>query len=60
MAILKITGVLTSTETVVIPDKTKHYIVWNATSGAYTVTIKPSGTGVTVTQGTKAIVFWIG
>lgn len=57
VAILKFTGTLTSNSTVTIPDKTKSYIVWNATSGAFTLTLKPSGTGVAVTQGVKTLVF---
>ena len=58
MAILKITGVLVSNSTVVVPAKTKLYTVWNATSGAYTVTVKVSGqTGVAVPQGVVAAVF---
>ncbi len=57
MAVLKFTGVLASDSTITIPDKTKTYVVWNATSGAHTLTLKPSSTGVAVTQGSKAIVF---
>ena len=50
-AIIKITGTLVSNATIIIPDKTKKYTVWNATSGAYTVTVKASSTGVVVNQG---------
>ena len=57
MAILKFTGVLTSNSTVTIPDKTKIYVVHNATTGAYTLTLKPSGNGVLIPQGLKLIVF---
>lgn len=57
VAILKFTGTLTSNSTVTIPDKSKCYVVWNATSGAFTLTLKPSGTGVAVTQGVKTLVF---
>lgn len=57
-AILKVTGALVSNATIVIPAQTKTYLVWNATSGAYTLTIKTSGgVGVVVTQGYKAIIF---
>ena len=51
-AILKITGVLVSNSTIVVPSSSKLYTVWNATSGAYTVTVKTSGgSGIAVTQG---------
>jgi len=55
-AALKITGVLSSNSTIVVPASSKIYHVWNATSGAYTLTVKVSGsTGVVVTQGKRAI-----
>ncbi len=58
MAILKVTGVLVSNATIEVPAKSKKYLVWNATSGAYTVTIKVSGsTGVVVTQSQSQEVF---
>ena len=51
MAILKVTGTLVSNATIEVPAKTKKYMVWNATSGAYTVTVKTNaGTGILVTQ----------
>ena len=58
MAILKFTGVLTSDSVVTVPSVAKNYVVWNATSGAYSVTLKTSaGTGVVVAQNTKALLF---
>lgn len=52
LAILKATGTLTASENVILPARTKHTLFWNATSGAFTVTVKTSGgTGVTVPQG---------
>ena len=58
MAIIKVTGVLVSNATLTIPAETKTYVVWNATTGAYTVTIGVSGgTGVVVAQGKKAFIF---
>ena len=58
MAMIKVTGVLVSNATLTIPAETKTYVVWNATTGAYTVTIKTSaGTGVVVAQGKKAFIF---
>ena len=55
-AILKITGALVSNANIIVPAKHKKYAVWNATSGAYTVTVKVSGgTGIAVTQGKRAV-----
>jgi hypothetical protein len=47
--IIKLTGTITSAVNVIIPDSIeKTYVVENATSGAFTVTVKTtSGTGVT-------------
>lgn len=57
-AILKITGTLTTNSNIVIPAITKQYIVWNATSGAHTVTVKlAASTGIAVTQGQTALLF---
>lgn len=57
-AILKATGTLSSNAIFQIPAKTKVYTVWNATSGAYTLTVKTSGgTGVSVGQGAKSLIF---
>ena len=58
MAILKVSGTLVSNSTIQIPAVSKWYMIWNATSGAFTVTVKTSGgTGVAITQGKRAIVF---
>jgi hypothetical protein len=48
-AVIKLTGTITGNVNVVIPDSVeKTYIIENATSGAFTVTVKTSsGTGVT-------------
>jgi hypothetical protein len=57
-AILKVTGALVSNVTIEVPAKTKEYLVWNATTNAYTVTVKVSGsTGVLVNQSGAAHVF---
>jgi hypothetical protein len=57
-AMLKVTGVLVSNSTIVVPSKTKNYTVWNATTGAYTVTIKTAaGTGVFVPRDGAVAVF---
>lgn len=57
-AALKFTGTLTSNATITVPSTAKMYVVWNATSGAYTLTIKTSGgSGVAVAQGDKVVVW---
>jgi len=58
-AVLQLTGTITSAVNVVVPVVEKVYIVDNATSGAYAVTVKTtSGTGVTwaaADKGTKMV-----
>lgn len=50
--IMKFTGTLTSNSTVVVPTSGKTFTVWNATTGAFTLTVKTaSGSGILVTQG---------
>jgi len=41
-AMVKAYGTLTANREIIIPAKTKSYIVWNTTSGSYTVTVKTS------------------
>lgn len=57
--ILELTGALTGNRTVILPvTPTRSWIIKNATSGAFTLTVKTAaGTGVVVTQGTNAIVW---
>jgi len=56
MAILKFTGVLASNSVITVPTQSKLYKVWNATSGAYTLTLKTAaGAGVAVAQGKKGM-----
>lgn len=58
VAMIKVTGVLSSNSSVVCPDRNKKYLVWNATTGSYTMTVKTSaGTGVTIPQGALQEVF---
>ena len=53
-AVLKITAALTANRNVICPAVSKLYFVHNATSGAYTVTLKTSaGTGIAIPQGNK-------
>jgi hypothetical protein len=59
--VIKLTGTITGNKNVVIPDGVeKTYIIENATSGAFTVTVKTtSGTGFTfgTTEKTRAILY---
>jgi hypothetical protein len=51
-------GALTGNRQVVVPATVQQYWVGNDTTGAYTLEVKTSaGTGVTVTQGSRAILF---
>lgn len=54
-----LTGALTGNIKYILPNKGSFYIVNNATSGAFTLTVvsNVSGTGITIPQGTKAFVF---
>ena len=56
--ILELTGVLTANRNLIVPALEKSYIIYNNTTGGYSVTVKVSGqTGVTVANGKKAIVY---
>jgi hypothetical protein len=59
--LLKLTGTITTNVNVIIPDSVeKTYIIENATSGAFTVTVKTtSGTGPTfaATDKTNKLVY---
>jgi hypothetical protein len=53
-AVLEFTGTLTGNINVIVPTKNRKFIVYNNTSGAFTLTVKTSsGTGVAVTQGQR-------
>lgn len=55
---LKFTGTLTGNRTIVVPTAIRDYWVNNATSGAFTLTVKTaSGSGVAVTQGKSATLY---
>jgi hypothetical protein len=52
------TGTLTGNRQVVVPATVQQYWVGNSTTGAYTLEVKTSaGTGITVAQGSRAILF---
>ena len=57
-AIIEATGTLGANRNIIVPARTKVYLVQNNTSGSFTVTVKTAaGTGVTVRQGGKRWVF---
>ncbi len=59
--VLNITGALTANRNVIIPAVSKTYLVHNATTGAYTITLKTaSSTGILVPQGSYAWVYCSG
>jgi hypothetical protein len=52
------TGVLTGNRTIIVPATVQQYWVSNATTGAFTLTVKTSaGTGITVNQGARGIFY---
>lgn len=55
----RFTGALTGNRTVVVPATVQQYWVDNQTTGAYTLTIEPSGggTGFVIAQGSRAILY---
>lgn len=55
---LVIGGTLTANRNVIVPDVDKFYLVNNATTGGFSLTVKTlSGTGVAITNGALAIVY---
>lgn len=56
-AMLHVSGALTADVNIIIPGKSKFYIVFNDTSGAWALTVKTSaGTGEAIPQGSVQIV----
>lgn len=55
----RFTGALTGNRTVIVPATVQQYWVDNQTTGAFTLTIAPSGggTGFVVAQGSRAILY---
>ena len=52
------TGTLTGNINVIVPTLERTYWVYNNTGGAFTLTVKTAaGTGIAVTQGTKAFLY---
>lgn len=55
---INLTGTLTASRNVIVPAIEKVYLVKNATSGGFAVTVKVSGqTGVSIANGTTMLVF---
>lgn len=53
-----LTGVLTGNRNFIVPASVQQYWINNQTTGAFTLTVKTAaGTGITVTQGSAAIVY---
>jgi microcystin-dependent protein len=51
-------GSLTATRDIIVPPKEKFYVVHNATTGGQSIQVKTlSGTGVTIANGDKSIVY---
>jgi hypothetical protein len=60
-AILNISGAMTAARNLIVPSSSKSYIIYNNTTGGYTLTVKGSATtGVGLVNGEKAIVAWNG
>lgn len=56
--VLQLTGALTANRNLIVPAIEKSYIIHNATTGGFSVTVKVSGqTGVTVANGKRALVY---
>lgn len=53
-----LTGILTGNRNFVVPSAVQQYWINNGTTGAFSVTVKTAaGTGIVVTQGTKAVLY---
>jgi hypothetical protein len=56
--VYKFTGALTGNRTVIVPATVQQYWIDNATTGAYTLTVRTSaGTGVVINQGARGIYY---
>lgn len=52
----RLTGTLAANSVVNLPAREKSYLLYNATTGAFTLTVQPSGgTGITIPQGAWAL-----
>ncbi len=56
--VLSVSGALTATRNLVVPSINKTYIVYNNTSGGQSIVVKTSsGTGITIPNGQKRMLF---
>lgn len=56
--IIEFTGTLTANTVITVPAAVSQWIVYNNTTGAYTLTVQPTGgTGVVVAQGAASFLF---
>ena len=59
--IIEFSGAITANINIIVSAITKQYTIFNNTTGAHTLTVKPvSGTGITVGQGKRAILYYDG
>ncbi len=57
MAIIKVTGTLVGNAIIRVPALTHKYVIWNATTGDFTVTVEVSGgVSATIGRGAKTLV----
>lgn len=60
-AILNVSGAMTAARNLIVPSSSKWYIVNNACTGGFLLTVKGTATtGVTLTNGEKSLLFWNG
>ena len=60
-AVVEFNGVLTNNINVIVASLTKQWVFFNNTTGAFTLTVKPStGTGITIGQGKRAVLYFDG
>jgi len=60
-AILNVSGAMTAARNLIVPSTSKSYIINNATTGGFALTVKGSATtGITLVNSERAIVAWNG
>ena len=60
-AILNVSGAMTAARNLIVPSTSKWYIINNATTGGFALTLKGAATtGITLINGEKALVAWNG
>ncbi len=57
-SIINFTGALTGNINVIVPSNVNEWLMYNNTTGAYTLTVKTAaGSGVAITQGTRRLLY---